>query len=171
MLHKPVKVVRLFGALIAMFEFAPAANGAHTSPFADGGTAVTQPLRILLAEDNFVNQKVAMRTLQRLGYQVDVADNGLAAIDACHQRAYDLILMDVQMPEMDGLEATRDIRAHFPQEQQPMIVAMTADALMETRQACLEAGMDGYISKPVDLDDLTRVLQDCQTRAHTPLDT
>ncbi len=168
LLNKPIKVVRLFNALVAQFERPSVQTGFHTSPFAVDASTV-QPLQILLAEDNFVNQKVAMRTLQRLGYQVDVAANGAEAIAACWRKTYDLILMDVQMPEMDGLEATRGIRTRLPQDLQPMIVAMTADALKETRQACLDAGMDGYISKPVNLDDLTRVLQECQARSHTDL--
>jgi CheY-like chemotaxis protein len=163
LVHKPVRVAHLYGTLIATFAPQPVRPRTDTSPF-DGGPPAPQPLRILLAEDNFINQKVALRTLERLGYQADVAANGLEAVAALGRQHYDLVLMDVQMPEMDGLEATRAIRDYLSPKHQPRIVAMTADALAETRQACLDAGMDGYISKPVNLSELTQVLQDCQAR-------
>jgi CheY-like chemotaxis protein len=100
--------------------------------------------------------------LKRLGYKADVAYNGLEALNALHQQSYDLILMDIQMPEMDGLEATRRIRADLALSAQPQIVAMTAAAMQLGRQQCLEAGMDDFIAKPAKLSDLAAVLKRCQ---------
>ncbi len=116
--------------------------------------AERHPLRILLVEDNTVNQKLALRLLSRMGYQADVAANGLEAIDAVERQAYDLVLMDVQMPEMDGLEATRQIVGHVAAERRPRIVAMTANAMDGDRERCIEAGMQGYICKPIRVDEL-----------------
>jgi CheY-like chemotaxis protein len=130
----------------------------HIAQKIDSELAVLRPLRILLAEDNVVNQKVAQKILGRLGYQTDIAANGLEVIAALHRQHYDVVLMDVQMPEMDGLEATRIIRSDFAFEQQPVIVAMTAAAMPEDRQKCLEAGMDEYVSKPIRLDELADAL-------------
>jgi CheY-like chemotaxis protein len=127
--------------------------------------ADAHPLRILLAEDNLINQKVALRMLERLGYSADVAANGLEAIQAMTLRPYDLILMDIQMPEMDGIEATQRIRASWPPNDQPRIVAMTANALAGDRETYLTGGMDDYVSKPIKVEELTRVLQNShQTR-------
>ncbi len=115
-------------------------------------------LRILLAEDNSVNQMVGLLLLERLGYRADVAANGLEVLEALRRQTYDVILMDVQMPEMDGLEATRRILAEWPPKTRPRIVAMTANALRGDREACLEAGMDDYLSKPILLEDLRQAL-------------
>jgi CheY-like chemotaxis protein len=106
-------------------------------------------LRLLLAEDNAVNQKLALRLLERMGYSADVVGNGLEALDAVEGTAYDVILMDVQMPELDGLETTRRIRHRWPGDTGPRIVAMTANAMEGDREACLAAGMDDYIAKPI----------------------
>ena len=116
------------------------------------------PLRILLAEDNMVNQKVALRMLNRLGYEADVVANGIDALQAVQQQAYDVILMDVQMPEMDGLEATRQIRADRALPLQPHIIAMTAAAMQLDKDKCLAAGMDDYVSKPTRLEELSAAL-------------
>jgi signal transduction histidine kinase/ActR/RegA family two-component response regulator len=112
------------------------------------------PLRILLVEDNVVNQKLATRLLSRMGYQADLASNGLEAIEAVDRQRYDLVLMDVQMPEMDGLEATANIVKRVPQADRPWIVAMTANAMDGDRERCMEAGMNGYVSKPIRVDEL-----------------
>jgi signal transduction histidine kinase/CheY-like chemotaxis protein/ligand-binding sensor domain-containing protein len=120
---------------------------------------VNPEVGILLAEDNAVNQKVALSMLRRLGLRADVADNGLIAIQRMAEKDYDLILMDMQMPEVDGLEATRRIRAEFPAERQPRIIAVTANAMKGDRERCLDAGMDDYISKPLRKEDLEAALQ------------
>jgi len=118
------------------------------------------PLSILLAEDNPVNQKVAQNMLQRLGYRADIAGNGREAVEAIQRRHYDIILMDMQMPEMSGLEASTRIRELFPEPpRRPWIVALTANAMKEFRKDCLDAGMDDYLSKPVKLDELNAALQ------------
>ncbi len=115
------------------------------------------PLRILVAEDNVINQHLINQILGNLGYTADCVENGALAIDAARKKAYDLILMDVQMPEMDGLEATRAIRQR--PGRQPVIIALTANAMRGDREECLYAGMDDYISKPVRLDELMRLLK------------
>jgi CheY-like chemotaxis protein len=120
--------------------------------------AARHPLRILLAEDNVVNQKLALRLLSRMGYEPDIAANGLEAIEAVERQRYDLILMDVQMPELDGLDATRRIVERMPTERRPWIVAMTANAMDGDRERCLEAGMNGYISKPIRVGELVAAI-------------
>ena len=118
------------------------------------------PLRILLVEDNIVNQMVATRLLQKLGYQADLANNGLEAIEAVQKQIYDLIFMDVQMPEMDGLTATKLIREYLMDSKHKVqIVAMTANAMPEDRQACLDAGMNAYISKPINIQEIIRLIK------------
>ncbi|WP_017716381.1 response regulator [Kamptonema formosum] len=123
------------------------------------------PLRILLAEDNRVNQRVALLMLEGLGYRADVAGNGLEVLQALRRQPYDLVLMDVQMPEMDGLTATRLICEQWAQACRPRIVAMTAGAMQEDRQNCLDAGMDDFISKPLRLEELRAALEQCQPLA------
>lgn len=118
------------------------------------------PLRILLAEDNIVNQKVGLRMLERLGYHADVATNGLEVLEALERQPYDVILMDIQMPEMDGLEAARRIRM-LPKGDEIYIIAITAHALKGDRETCFKAGMDAYISKPVRIEDLQDALEHC----------
>ncbi|WP_263975677.1 SDR family NAD(P)-dependent oxidoreductase [Leptolyngbya sp. 7M] len=118
------------------------------------------PLRILVAEDNVVNQKVILKLLQRLGYQAEVVRNGLEVLDALARQVYDVILMDVQMPEMDGLAATRQIN-RLPQPR-PHIIAVTASAMQGDREECLRVGMDDYLSKPLRLDSLHQALSRCR---------
>ena len=120
------------------------------------------PLRILLAEDNVVNQKVAMHLLQRLGYRADIAGNGLEVLEALHRQTYDVVLMDVQMPEMDGLTATERICQEWQVGKRPQVIAMTANAMEGDRQICLNAGMNDYLSKPIRIETLMRVLSKCQ---------
>ena len=115
------------------------------------------PLEILIAEDNYVNQKLAVHILEKMGYSPRVAANGHEVLEAVAKKKYDLILMDIQMPEMDGLEATQFIRKHI--QDQPVIVAMTANAMPEDREICIKAGMDDYLSKPMKLTEIISVLE------------
>jgi CheY-like chemotaxis protein/HPt (histidine-containing phosphotransfer) domain-containing protein len=116
------------------------------------------PLQILLAEDNAVNQKLALKLLERMSYQADIANNGLEAVERVAANEYDVVLMDVQMPEMDGLEATRQIIAAHG-DRRPRIVALTADAMAEDRERCLAAGMDDYLTKPIRPAELAQALE------------
>ena len=158
-LTKPIKPSGLHDAVMtAIGERAPAvAVRVSEAASLDVTLGLRHPLRILLAEDNPVNQKLALRILSKLGYAADVAGDGLEAIAALEQGHYDLVLMDVQMPHLDGLEATRRIRARWP-EVGPRIVAMTANAMAEDREACLAAGMDDYLAKPIRTEELTAAL-------------
>jgi PAS domain S-box-containing protein len=160
-LSKPVKPSMLYDTLVSTFT--GAVKGAHrrtraVSHVIDGMTATRQPLRVLLVEDNPVNQLVATRMCEKLGYRIDVVGNGLEALAAVHQIPYDTILMDVHMPEMDGLEATRRIRDTITAERRPWIIAMTASAMESDRQACFAAGMDSYTPKPVTMASLESAL-------------
>jgi signal transduction histidine kinase/CheY-like chemotaxis protein len=124
------------------------------------------PLRILIAEDNPVNQKLVVRVLRQVGYRADVAANGIEVLDALNRQSYDLVFMDIQMPEMDGLEAARRIRADFPIERRPVIIAVTANALDGDRERCLEAGMQDYITKPIRLDSIQHAIERWAGKAH-----
>jgi CheY-like chemotaxis protein len=125
----------------------------------DNGEDRDHALRILLAEDNPVNQMVMLKMLNKLGYQADVAANGTEVLRSLELQHYDLILMDIQMPEMDGFKAAMAIRKLWTSADQPKIIAITAYALKGDREKCLAAGMDDYISKPVKLDELRTVLE------------
>lgn len=123
-----------------------------------------QSLRILLAEDVVVNQKVALLILKHMGYEADIANNGVEVLEALHRQPYDVVLMDLQMPEMDGLTAARNIQASYPPETQPHIIALTANAMQGDREKCLEAGMHDYVSKPICGEDLKAALDRYQVR-------
>jgi CheY-like chemotaxis protein len=157
-LSKPLKQSALYDTLVTVFAGQTAKKTTPVKPSLDPEMGRTHPLHILLTEDNAVNQKVALRILDRLGYRADIAGNGLEAIQAVERQHYDVILMDVQMPEMDGLEASRQICARWPRGERPRIIAMTANATQEDRQMCFDAGMDDYISKPIRVEDLVDAL-------------
>jgi CheY-like chemotaxis protein len=120
------------------------------------GTAINDSFRILMAEDNPINQRVGVLMLKRAGFDVDVVEDGSQAVEAQREKHYQLILMDLHMPVMDGIEATRHIRRLG--DEQPMIIAVTADVLAGAREKCLEAGMDGYLSKPFTSQQLVQVV-------------
>ena len=160
LIYLPIKGSQLRRTIIQLGK--PAANGGGQEGqkgIFDKEIGAAYPLKILLAEDNVVNQKVALRMLERFGYRADLAANGLETIEAVRRQRYDVILMDIQMPEMDGLEATKIIRSDFPVDEQPYIIAMTANALQADRENYLASGMDNYISKPVNVDLLHQALQ------------
>uniref|UniRef100_B8HJS0 Circadian input-output histidine kinase CikA n=1 Tax=Cyanothece sp. (strain PCC 7425 / ATCC 29141) TaxID=395961 RepID=B8HJS0_CYAP4 len=172
-LNKPVRHYQLTNTLIQIvqggYTIDPKATIPSFSrlpitipPESEVSLAQTLPLRILLVEDIAVNQKIALQLLQRLGYRADVANNGLEALEALQRQVYDVIFMDVQMPEMDGLETTQHIRQDLQLSTQPWIIAMTAHARAEDRQACLHIGMNDYISKPLRLETLRQVLEQYQ---------
>ncbi len=155
-LFKPIKPSKLQKALIDIISFKGTGESARIYKFND--QTETNPVKILLAEDNASSQKVALHMLKRQGYGADVAANGIEVIQALERQAYDLVLMDVRMPEMDGLEATRIIRQRWP-DSSPNIIAITAHALEDDKKRCLDAGMDDYICKPVNAEELARVLK------------
>ena len=158
-LYKPLKPSQLFGAFTRLFDDDEKRPSKTAQPEALPNLAEELPLRILLAEDNVINQKVALRLLERLGFRADLAANGYEVLDALERQVYDIVLMDVQMPEMDGLEATRTILKTYAPSKRPRIIAMTANALETDRMHCLEAGMDDFISKPVDFEALIEALR------------
>ncbi len=165
-LNKPIKTNQLFNTLVSVL--APLeAKKTKTSELKvqiDPNMGVRLPLHILLAEDNLVNQKVATRMLQKLGFRADVVANGVEVLQALGRQFYDVVFLDVQMPEMDGLEAARRIRQMFSGKLRPRLIAMTAAAMQGDRELCFEAGMDDYISKPVRPEELVRALEQCRPR-------
>jgi CheY-like chemotaxis protein len=153
---------QLNNVLAGVFSSSSSATVSKDPPPADSANMAAQhPLHILLAEDNRVNQKVATRLLEKLGYEIDVAENGRIAIEALEKQPYDVVLMDIQMPEMDGVEATKAIRSQWPADEQPRIIALTAHALEGDREHYLAQGMDDYISKPIQIDKLIESLYKC----------
>lgn len=163
-LHKPVKQSQLYDLLVRIFGgSSPSMQNSRTAVSQiDSSLAQRLPLKILLAEDNVVNQKVALHLLQRMGYRADVAGNGLEVLEALKRQPYDVVLMDVQMPEMDGLSAARKIRQEWAAQHRPRIIAMTAGAMEGDREECLLAGMDDYLSKPIRVEKLIQALMKCQ---------
>jgi CheY-like chemotaxis protein len=162
-LTKPVKTSQLYDVLVGIFVGRPIrVREPAARPRFDPQMGQRHPLRILLAEDNVVNQKVALRILERLGYRADVAANGLEVLEALERQSYDVVLMDVQMPEMDGEEATRCLREQWPEERRPRIIAMTAHAMQGDQERYLAVGMDDYVSKPVRVEELVEALRKCQ---------
>ncbi|HEY3063702.1 MAG TPA: response regulator, partial [Chloroflexota bacterium] len=159
-LAKPLKPSQLYDALLGIFAGqAPLTRTAPDGPLGlDPHMAQRLPLRILVAEDNTVNQKLALRILGQFGYSADLAGNGLEAIAALERQRYDVVLMDVQMPELDGLEAARVICQRWPRAERPRLIAVTANAMQGDREQCLEAGMDDYISKPIRVEELVAAL-------------
>ncbi|MEX2224616.1 MAG: GAF domain-containing protein [Candidatus Rokuibacteriota bacterium] len=165
-LHKPIKPSQLFDALVSVLAEQPI----HVAPRTAGRSDLDpdmgrrHPLRILLAEDNVVNQKLAVRLLAQMGYRADLAANGIEAIEAVARQTYDVVLMDVQMPELDGLEASREINRRWPGPRHPRIVAMTANAMPGDRELCAAAGMDDYVAKPIRVEELVAALDRCGPR-------
>ncbi|HEX2090006.1 MAG TPA: PAS domain S-box protein [Actinomycetota bacterium] len=156
-LTKPIKPSQLFDALMDVFGQHPAAE-ARAAPAAQVERPAPGGLRVLVAEDNAVNQQLAVLLLQKLGYRADLAGDGTEVLEALERQPYDVVLMDVQMPEMDGMEATRRIHQRWPAERRPYIIAVTANAMEGDREACLAAGMDDYLSKPIREEELSAAL-------------
>ncbi|MDJ0703977.1 MAG: response regulator [Leptolyngbyaceae cyanobacterium MO_188.B28] len=163
-LNKPIKPSQLSEALVKVFNgqavrvFQPQAQ---ESPI-DRHLAERFPLRILLAEDIMVNQKLALQLLARMGYRADIAANGLEVLAALKRQSYDVVLMDLQMPEMDGISATEQICREWSVDSRPWIIAVTANAMQGDREKCLDAGMNDYISKPIRVEELVRALKQCK---------
>jgi signal transduction histidine kinase/CheY-like chemotaxis protein len=167
-LTKPLKQSQLFDTLAGLFTELKAREEKAASSERiklDPEFATRHPLRILLAEDNLVNQKLALRLLGQMGYRAEVVQNGLEALQSVAGQTYDVVLMDVQMPEMDGLEATRQIIARWP-ENHPRVIGLTANAMQGDRETCLAAGMDDYIAKPIRVEELVAALSNIQARSH-----
>ncbi|MDQ4081457.1 MAG: PAS domain S-box protein [Actinomycetota bacterium] len=162
-LAKPIKASHLYDVLIGVFASQPpparpSRAGAEMEPGAE------IPLRILLAEDNDVNQKLALALLRKFGYRADVVGNGREALEALRREPYDVVLMDVEMPELDGLEATRRIREEWRDDDRPRVIAMTANAMQGDREMCLAAGMDDYLAKPIRPEELRDALARSEPR-------
>jgi CheY-like chemotaxis protein len=163
-LTKPVKAALLHEALTGIFTGRGGSRAFPTPALRwqiDHGLAERLPLRIILAEDNVVNQKVALKMLDRMGYRADVAANGLEVLQALQRQPYDVVLLDVQMPEMDGFEAARHIREDGWAGYRPRVIGITALAMEGDRERCLAAGMDDYITKPLRPEELQRALERC----------
>ena len=160
LLNKPIKQSHLYKVLMQVLVEQPVQLYPETKrvPSIDSQMAQRLPLRILLAEDNIANQKVGLCLLQQLGYQADVASNGLEVLEALYRQPYDVVLMDVQMPRLDGLAATQRICQEWSRLDRPHIIALTANAMQGDKEMCLAAGMNDYISKPIHLQELVNAL-------------
>jgi CheY-like chemotaxis protein len=164
-LSKPVQPALLLEALrsVVLPTAAPGTSITDKYPVVKHSKPL-RPLRILLVEDNQINQTVALVLLAQIGYEAHVAENGLEALEALRSATYDVVFMDVQMPVMDGFEASRAIWKEFGEEARPYIIAMTAQAMRGDRERCLAAGMDAYISKPVDIAEIRSMLMKVPVR-------
>jgi CheY-like chemotaxis protein/HPt (histidine-containing phosphotransfer) domain-containing protein len=163
-LTKPVKPSMLYDVLVGLVSknATPVTKYKGSLIHYDHEFGTRHPLHILIAEDNLINQKVAVSILEKIGYRADVVANGLEALDALRRQSYDVILMDGQMPEMDGEQATIQIRKNWPPEKQPRIIAMTANAMQGDRERYMAIGMDDYVSKPIRIEELIRALNESQ---------
>ena len=158
--HKPIRPQQLLEALAQALNLQlQREKKSPNAPALDATLASRLPLRILLADDNPINQRVGQSVLQKLGYRAELVTNGLEVLKALEQNTFDLIFLDVQMPEMDGLEASRKIAERWGAERRPRIIAMTGNALMGDREKCLAAGMDDYISKPIRIAELQSAIE------------
>jgi len=157
-INKPIRICVLYQTLIRIFT-GEKSDMEKLSTSSETEVNLVENLRILLAEDNIVNQKVALLQLKQLGYQADVAANGIEVLEALKRQPYDVVLMDIQMPEMDGWEATRIIRQQWSPELCPHIIAITGNTMSEEREQCLEVGMNGFITKPIKISELAQGLQ------------
>jgi CheY-like chemotaxis protein/HPt (histidine-containing phosphotransfer) domain-containing protein len=158
--HKPLRPAPLLESLCrAMSVQLQTEKKPPAAPVLDGNLAGRLPLRVLLADDNPINQRVGASVLAKLGYRADLANNGLEVLQALERTAYDLLFLDVQMPEMDGLETARRICQRWPPDKRPCIIAITGNALLGDREKCLGAGMDDYISKPIRVAELQAALE------------
>jgi len=168
-LNKPVKPSHLEKVILNQFQHESEKTSDKPELYQklSKDFAISKPLDILVAEDNIINQKMILKVLEKLGYKAVVANNGREAIQMLDEQFYDLVLMDVQMPEMDGLECTRYIRENY--ERQPVIIAMTANAMVEDKEECLKAGMNNYIAKPVKIDLLVEMLQQTEFPVKIPV--
>jgi PAS domain S-box-containing protein len=167
-LRKPLKHGQFQAALVSLFEDRPfQLSPAPKRVQSDLGQELDGALRILLAEDDPINQQVTLHILRKLGYQTDVVRDGVMALDALEHDHYDVVLLDIQMPEMDGLEVARAIRRRWPIDQQLYLVAVTANVSEAAREECLSAGMDGYISKPIQIEELIKVIEMHRLRARS----
>ena len=165
-LMKPIKQADLFNALTtALGKIKTVTKSLRQNKIFDPAMAARLPLDILVAEDNIVNQKVALAVLLQFGYQSDLVVSGKEAVEAVERQKYDLLFMDLQMPGMDGLDATRLICSRMSPSERPYIVAMTANAMKEDRELCLSAGMDDYLSKPIRPDEIKAAIEGA-ARAH-----
>jgi len=160
-LNKPLKASSLYNALLGVFSPLSSVSDTTAQQLLEAEPAplpAHPPLSLLLAEDNVVNQKVALRQLEKLGYRADVVANGKELLESLRRQAYDVVLTDIQMPEMDGLEAAKVICQEWEPEQRPYLIAMTANAMKEDRDECFAAGLDDYVSKPVRVPELEAAL-------------
>ncbi|WP_199318552.1 response regulator [Leptolyngbya sp. FACHB-541] len=171
LLHKPVKQAQLHDVLVRILGRQPIQMQPSQPATSPTELPLFQqlPLKILLAEDNVVNQKVVLHLLQRIGYRADVVCNGREVLESLHRQAYDVVLMDVQMPEMDGIATTRQICQDWQPANRPRIIAMTAGAMTGDREECLIAGMDDYLSKPIRIEKLVQALKKCQPLSRNEL--
>jgi CheY-like chemotaxis protein len=168
-LTKPIRASQLYDSLVSLFAEVPVGGeepDTRRTQRMDPETGKRFPLRVLLAEDNATNQKIALRLLSQLGYIADVAGNGIEVIQALERQPYDLVFMDVQMPDLDGIEASREICRRWAKGKRPRIVAMTADAMEGDRERCLDAGMDDYLCKPIRVTELLEKVGECWRAAH-----
>ncbi|MEM6765079.1 MAG: ATP-binding protein [Bacteroidota bacterium] len=162
-IYEPVRVERVFRKILRMLV-KPEEQSKENQPTVEdkeeeqASLSETYPFRILMAEDNLVNQKVAARMLKNFGYELDIVGNGLEAVAAVEARPYDILFMDIQMPEMDGITATKNIRRNISADSQPIIIALTANAMTGDREIYLSAGMDDYVSKPITIDMLGQII-------------